>query len=166
MFFIIDETGLRTSKYGRAHAHKVIIPKAFARTSMFTDPIDSHVVTPFCAISAAGNVLVPGLMRKKASDHTNAEETSYVTSVCRYSSCLLFSRVKFLRIISAMFSHHTPHIGMNPSRRMHGESCYFVNTGLILPPLDQELFRRLKIQYGPFHLRRWISKISRIMVRI
>jgi hypothetical protein len=61
----LDETGFGASKSGRAKARKVIVPKAFAETPLLKDHTDSDFVSAPCAISAAGDVLMPGLISKR-----------------------------------------------------------------------------------------------------
>jgi hypothetical protein len=127
----LDETGFRASKSGRAKARKVIVPKAFAGTPVFKDRIDSHFVTTLCAISAAGDVLMPGLFTKRENDHSDAEECSYVACVRRYSSCKAFVTRDFLRVISLIFSRQISRIGANLWDRTHGQFCSLMVTWLI-----------------------------------
>jgi hypothetical protein len=75
-YFIInlDETGFGASKSGRQKSRPVTVLESFFQTPVFRESSDSHSVTALCGISASSNVMIPGLIAKRETDHPYADQ--------------------------------------------------------------------------------------------
>jgi hypothetical protein len=79
-----DEFGV--SKSGRTKSQKVIVPNAFFKAPVFKEKVDLHLVTALCVISAAGAVLPPAFMTKRATEHPNSDNCGYIPNERRYTT--------------------------------------------------------------------------------
>jgi transposase len=188
----LDETGFGASKTGRVKSRKVVIPAGFTGAPVFKESSDSHFITPLCAISAAGDVLAPGLISKRETDHPDASRCSFFLNVRRYTSPKAFvTRDIFTDYLAQIV---LPHIDRVREQLGEGAPCLVIFDGHrahlseiltawaaqhhillyllpphsthLLQPLDQGFFRRLKIQYSLFAPIKDVSKISSSLERI
>jgi hypothetical protein len=82
----LDETGFESSKSGRMKSRQVIVPFTFHGTPVSKKTTDSHFVTALCVIALAGDVLAPGLIAKRGTDHPDGTECSYFAEARRHTS--------------------------------------------------------------------------------
>jgi hypothetical protein len=188
----LDETGFGASKSGRQKSRRVIVPESFSQTPVFKESSDSHFVTALCGISASGNVLTPGLIAKRETDHPDADQCSFLPNVRRYASVNPFVTwqifIDYLRSVLTpyiahwrqslcgdarallIFDGHRAHLSeiLNAWAAEHQILLYLLpaHSSHLLQPLDQGFFRRLKIQYSLFPPIKGLSKISSSLERI
>jgi hypothetical protein len=77
----LDETGYGASKSGRQKSRKVIVPQSLSKNPVSKKTDDSNFITAMCAISASGNVLRSGFIAKRQTDHSDADECSFLRNV-------------------------------------------------------------------------------------
>jgi hypothetical protein len=73
----LDGTGFSGSKSSRTESSKVIMPNSFLKTPIFKGKVDLHFVRALCEISAAGEVLAPGLITTPETEHSDSVQCSY-----------------------------------------------------------------------------------------
>jgi hypothetical protein len=86
----LGETGFNGSKSGRTKSRKVIVPARFEGTSVDKETKESRFITSLCAMSAASDVLRPGFITKRETDHPDAMSCNFSAHVHRYSSLKAF----------------------------------------------------------------------------
>jgi hypothetical protein len=86
----LDETGFGASKSGRQKSRRVVVPELFSQTPAFKESSDSHFVTALYGISASGNVMTPGLIIKRETDHPDADQCPFLPNVRGYASASAF----------------------------------------------------------------------------
>jgi hypothetical protein len=187
-----DETGFGASKSGRAKSRKVIVPARFEGTPVYKETTESHFITSLCAISAAGDVLRPGFISKRETDHHDSTFCHFPAHVRRYSSLKAFVTARifndYLTTVvlpyitewrkrlgeeapaMLIFDGHKAHLCqvLGPWAAMHHILLVVLppHTSHLLQPLDQGFFRRLKTQYSVFQRIPELSKISSSLERI
>jgi hypothetical protein len=82
----LDETGFGASKSGRTKSRKVIVPNTLHGTPVFKKNVESHFWTAICTISLTGDVLCPGLITKRGTDHPDGTQCSFFDKTRRYRS--------------------------------------------------------------------------------
>jgi hypothetical protein len=159
---------------------------------VFKESSESHFITVLCTISAAGDVLPPGLISKRESDHPDSSHCSFSSNVSRNTSPKAFVTrdifTNYLGQIVApyiarvresldddapcliLFDGHRAHLSeiVSAWAAQNHIILYLLppHSTHLLQPLDQGFFRRLKIQYSLFMPIKGISKISSSLERI
>jgi hypothetical protein len=82
----LDETGFGASKSGRTKSRKVIVPNTLHGIPVFKENVESHFLTAICTISLSGDVLCPGRITKRGTDHPDGSQCSYFDNSRRDSS--------------------------------------------------------------------------------
>jgi hypothetical protein len=110
----LDETGFGASKSGRQKSRKIIVPRALSKSPVFKESADSHFLTALCRISASGNVLMPGFITKRGTDHPDADQCALSAKVRRYASASAFVTRQifngYLRFVLSPAIAHLPRI--------------------------------------------------------
>jgi hypothetical protein len=190
--FNLDGTGFGASKSSRAESQKVIVPDVFLKTPIFKGKADLHFVIALCAISAAGEMLVPELITKLETEHPDSVQCGDIPNapISATPKAFMTPRIvsdylriaippcvaKFRKLIRSNISTLIPFDGCSPHLSDPGNASavqYQVILDKIPPqsshlrePFDQSLFERLKIQYGLFARGKGISKISGMLESI
>jgi hypothetical protein len=189
----LDETGFGSSKGGHVPSRKVIVPRGHQGQPSFCHYVESHFVSALCAISLAGNVLRPGLITVRNTDHPDGGKLPYFSSCVRYSSERAFITRRIftdylaqvvlpyitqkreeigapLAPVFLMFDGHRSHLCklLNAwARENHITLCLLPpHSSHLVQPLDKGFFRRVKAQFASLAPLQGFSHISDICERI
>ncbi len=193
LIFNIDETGFGSSKRDKSGNYKVIVPSGFIGSPVTRERHESHFVSAIACISAAGEVLRPGLITKRLTDHPDGEGMSYISSVNRYQSEKAFisrkifgdylRQVVFETIVNVrllckdpdrraiiFFDGHKSHLidelNAFAAHRNIIVYCLPPHSSHLIQSLDQGFFRRIKSQNAQFDRILGVSKISSTLERV
>ena len=169
-----DETGFGGSRSGRMRSMPLIVPQNYDGKLRYQDEQTSHHISALIGISASGNMLTPGIVIPRESEHPDGSSCQYFNKAQVYYSTKGFiTRSIFEEYFSDVV---IPYI--NQMRTKHGDQtrkAIIIYDGLkghisedlfaycadnnveivvlpphsshLLQPLDQGLFRSMKSHY-------------------
>jgi hypothetical protein len=173
----LDETGFGASKSGRSKSARVVVPISFQGKQFREEVSESHFVSVLAAVTLAGDVLKPGFITKRSTDHSDTSMTSYFQYVSRYSSEKAFVTraifsdylrtvvLPFIETVRSelgnprsppilIFDGHKSHMleVIRAFTAEHGITLFLLppHSGHLLQPLDQGFFCRVKVQFRQF----------------
>jgi hypothetical protein len=172
----LDETGFGAFKSGQTKSQKVIVPNTLHGTPVFKENVESNFLTALCTISLAGDVLDPGRITKRGTDHPDGSQYSYFDKTRRYSSPKAFvtrgifgdslrnvispnitswrERIGPDARVIVIFDAHKAHLHAVLNAWAAADNIILCalppHSSHLLQPLDQGFFRRLKVQYALF----------------
>ena len=189
----IDETGFGASASGRLKSHKVIVPVSFSGTPVYRVEEEKRFVSCLAATTAWGGLLKPGLISDRKYDSQDGDKCSYFSQCVRYVSAKAFvSREIFghyirnviLPYIDAVrhvlgdpdapaliiFDGHRSHLseGLNALLASQRVKTYLLppHSSHLLQPLDQWIFRKMKIEFSQMRPIPGLTKISSTLERV
>jgi hypothetical protein len=82
----LDETGFSASKSWRSKSARALVPTDFEKKPVREEVSESHFVSALAAMTLTGDVLLPGLIKGRSTDHPDESRASYYEYAFRYSS--------------------------------------------------------------------------------
>ena len=182
----LNGTGFSSSKSSPTESPKLILSNSFLKTPIFKGKVDLHFVRALCEISAAGEVLAPGLMATPETEHSDCVQCSYspnarigptpkafmhrqIVTGHRLTAILPYM-AKFRKSISPnasaliRFDSYISQLSDQSNAWAVQHQAILDNilaqSSYVRHPLDQGFLRRLKIQHGLFTPGNDICKIS------
>jgi hypothetical protein len=105
--------GLEHQNRERQKSRSAAVLEPFSQTPVFKESSDSHSVSALCGISASGNVMIPGLIAKRETDHPDADQCYFLPNVRRYASANAFVTRQIFHDIYDPSPRRTLHTGEN-----------------------------------------------------
>jgi hypothetical protein len=193
MIVNVDETGFGTSKSGRMPSRKVIVPLSYKGQPTYCYSVESYFVSAICSISVAGDVLPPGLITVRGTDHSDAEKLPFSATSFRYSSEKAFITRRIFedylsKVVLAYFSirrqefkqpdlpgfiiydGHESHISelISAWAAKNNITLYLLpsHSSHLVQPLDQGFFRKVKAEFASSSPLKGFSAVSSTCERI